>query len=132
MNPRKQFQSLYAQVYKNIFSNKWPCLIEGCKKTAINSHLLQHNSILEMLAENGHLYEIRPLDVYRQQINSLSLEFRLIGISRALSLPLFCNEHDTSTFKIIETEPINFLNYKAQFLLSFRAVCAETRKKSAL
>jgi len=129
MIPSKEHQKIYSQIFKNVFSRSWKCLIDECNKTSINSHLLQQNGILNTVAENGHLYELKAKDTFKWDNESPVLEFTLVGIKKAISLPLFCNEHDTTFFKEVESNPIDFHKYRSQLLLSFRAVCAEIRKK---
>lgn len=130
MKRSNEFQNTCSNIQKSVKKKKWPCLINDCRANAINSHLLQKNGILNTISEDGHLYEIRSKDVFSFEENEPALEFKLVGIDKeALSLPLFCNNHDTRYFKPIETEPINFTYYKTFLLLSYRAVCGEIRKK---
>lgn len=105
------------------------CIIDGCNEKAINSHLLQRNGILKNIAINGHLVERKVKDPYKWTANGEITEFKEIGLKKAFSLPLLCSKHDSEIFKPIETPPLNFDDYKAQLLLSYRVTLAEIRKK---
>lgn len=96
---------------------------------AINSHLLQRNGILTNIADSGHLYEIKGSDINRWHIKSQAFEFRKVGISRALALPLFCDTCDSKIFEPIEKRHVDLCSYPAFVLLNYRVVCAEQRKK---
>lgn len=117
------------KVERYIEKKKWTCLCPNCQKTAINSHLLQRNGILDNVAENGHLYELRMKGVYRRMNESETSELKSVGVRQALSFPLFCSEHDSSLFKPIEGKCIDFDDYHSQLLFSYRSLCSEIRKK---
>lgn len=129
MSKPKQFQKIIAQIHKNVYSKKWECILNECKETSINSHLLQQNGVLDNVAKDGHLIEIRQTDIFSWTPNKPPITMKKIGKRKAFSLPLFCNHHDTNLFKSIETHPIILDDYKVQLLLSYRVVCAEIRKK---
>lgn len=123
------FQKIYSQIQKNLKNKKWECMAGDCKNDSINSHLLQQNGILNTIAENGYLFEIKPIDVFQWTDKKLPGDFKKISIKQALSLNLFCSNHDTSIFKSIETQPIDLKTNYAPVLFSYRAICAEKRKK---
>lgn len=129
MNPTKQLQKIFAQINKHVTEKKWKCIIDECNENAINSHLLQKNGILNNIAENGHLIEIKPTDFFSWSPDKTPMAMKSLGINNAFSLTLFCNNHDTSIFKEVETHPLDLENYRNQLLLSYRVVCAEIRKK---
>lgn len=122
-------QNIIAQISKNLKSKKWNCLIEGCDEVAINSHLLQQNGLLNNITENGHLVELKVVDANKWDKKKLPFDFGTVGIKHALSHKLFCNKHDTEIFRPIEKDDKNFESYEAFLLFSYRAVCAEIRKK---
>lgn len=117
------------KVERYVEKKKWPCLCPNCQKTAINSHLLQRNGILDNVAENGHLYEARIKDVYRRINDDKIIEIKKVGIRQAISYPLFCSEHDSIIFRPIEGKSIIFDEYHSQLLFSYRSLCSEVRKK---
>ena len=117
------------KVERYIEKKKWTCLCPNCQKTAINSHLLQRNGILDNVAENGHLYEARIKKVYRRINEEEIVELKKVGIGQAISYPLFCSEHDSTLFKPIEGENADFDDYYSQLLFSYRSLCSEIRKK---
>lgn len=110
--------------------SNWTCLCPECNNPTINSHLLQRHGILDNIAENGHMFELKPKSIYDPSCINGAFKFHKIGINNAISWPIFCNHHDTVLFKEIESRKIiDCSNYRTQLLLSYRAVCAEIRKK---
>lgn len=122
-------KKIFSQIQKNIANKKWCCLCNNCSAIAINSHLLQRNGILNILAEQNHLYEIRPKSYFEWDEITLPIIFNRVGINQALSNDIFCNNHDTSLFNDIESGNVDYSQYKTGLLLSYRAVCCEIRKK---
>ena len=122
-------QNIIAQISKNLKDKKWNCLIDGCDEVAINSHLIQQNGLLSNITYNGHLVELKMMDANKWDDKKLPFEFGTVGIKQALSHKVFCNKHDTEIFKPIEKDTENFDSYEAFLLFSYRAVCAEIRKK---
>lgn len=100
-----------------------------CKEIAINSHLIQQNGLLSNISEDGHLVELKMVDANKWNKNEKPLAFKKVGIKQALSHKIFCPFHDTNLFKAIEDQNANFENLQAFLLFSYRAVCAEIRKK---
>jgi hypothetical protein len=130
MDPDKIFQRTVAGISKNVKNKTWLCLIEGCTNIAVNSHLLQKNGILNNIADGGHIVELKQKDIYKwTHSDSHLLNMEPVGINNAFSLPIFCSNHDSSIFKLIETPPMDFTKYICHLLLSYRVVCAEIRKK---
>lgn len=41
----------------------YKCLCPGCKKNAINSHLVQQHTFLESVAEEGKVYQIKDNEI---------------------------------------------------------------------
>jgi len=103
------------------------CFVDDCELKTISSHLLQKNGILNRIAYKNHLYEIGI-----NPFNEPTLSFDKIGINKALTFPGFCNHHDTEIFKEIETETIDFENYRTNLLFSYRILANELRKKEIL
>ncbi len=129
MNYNKHFVKIYSQISKNVSLKKWKCLAKKCDINAINSHLLQQNGILNNVSEDGHLIEMKMKDPFQWTPNKVPVLLKRVGITKALSLPIYCNHHDSNLFTKIETPPINFDDYTCQILFCYRAVCAELRKK---
>lgn len=119
---------ILAAIQKNMDKKSWPCIYGGCDQHAINSHLLQRHGVLDRVVENGHLYEVKRCDYYKWNRNP-PIEFKMVGLNRAISLPLFCHEHDSRLFRSIEQDEIDCSDYRMQLLLCYRTVCAEIRKK---
>lgn len=122
-------QNIIAQININLRNKKWDCLVDGCTEVAINSHLIQQNGLLRNISSDGHLVELKMVDAYKWNKNDQPLAFQKVGISQALSHKVFCNLHDTTIFKPIEDQNKDFKSIDAFLLFSYRAVCAEIRKK---
>lgn len=129
-NEEKQKLKVMKVIFDNSHNKNWECIECGCNKPAINSHLLQRHGILSNIVENGHLTEVKGADMMRWDENNANVfQFKKIGLQQAISLKIFCNEHDTSLFYDIEHGDVNFDDYRVQLLYSYRAQCAELRKK---
>ncbi len=122
-------QNIIAQIIKNVKNKNWDCLVDDCETNAINSHLIQQNGLLSNIAVKGHLIELKMSDAYKWSKNDSPYVFKLLGIRQALSYKVFCNEHDTEIFEPIEKTEKDLESYEAFLLFSYRAVCAEIRKK---
>lgn len=123
----REIKSKLNKIERHIENEKWPCLHPNCQESAINSHLLQRNGVLNNVAENGHLCEMRTPNVYERE-NKL-FDIKKVGISQTISFPLFCSKHDSCLFKSIEGKHIDFDSYQSQLLFSYRGLCSEIRKK---
>ena len=121
-----------GKIHKNVQKKSWPCMCIGCTGTAINSHLLMRNGILNYVVEDGHLYELRSDAPEAFQKEKLPVSFKKVGINQSISFPLFCNEHDTSLFKEIEDGGVDYTLYRHMALYSYRALSAEIRKKEII
>lgn len=126
-----EIERTLAQSQKKAEKIKWPCMCPKCADSAINSHLLQRNGLLNHVTVDNHLYEITREDVFKWH-KSYPVKFERIGVNKALSYPLFCDKHDTDVFLPIESGHVDIDAYKTQLLFSYRAVCAEIRKKEFL
>ena len=122
-------KKVFVGIAKNMARKKWQCLMSGCTDVAINSHLLQRHGELSHVIQNGHCYELCPIDLFKWKPEQFPFEFRKRGLQEAISLDIFCNHHDTDLFKPIESGNVDYSNYNNQVLLCFRTVCAEIRRK---
>lgn len=125
----REFQKIYAGISKNLRNKKWKCIVDSCEGHSINSHLLQQNGILNMIAEDNHVIEVKPIDTFKWSDKDSPLSFKKVSVKKALSLNLFCNNHDTDIFKPAETLPLKLNDYITHILFSYRVICAEIRKK---
>ena len=103
------------------------CYTPGCTNYAQNSHILQKNGILNFIADNGF---IRQLD---SSSNNLILSFKKAGINSTdvMAFPGFCNSCDTKVFLPIESNKLDFDNYKHLLLYTYRAIVCELHKVDA-
>ncbi|HEX2898688.1 MAG TPA: hypothetical protein VHS96_03105, partial [Bacteroidia bacterium] len=79
----------------------------------------------------NHVIEIRPTSAPEWGMK-YPIQFKKLGLKHALSLVLFCAEHDAKLFKKVESPPVNYLDPECQLLLTFRVVCSEIRKKEVV
>ena len=126
---QKQVLHIYSNIRKRVKELNYPCMCNGCQRTAINSHLLQKHGILSQVFENGHMYEPRVANIFNDSFLEFPSEFKRVGVDLALSVHTFCKEHDDNLFSEIEKDNIDFENYRHVLLLTYRAVCAEARRK---
>lgn len=129
INPQKEALRIIGNIRKQVRDKKWDCICSGCLGKAINSHLLMRNGILNHVAEDGHLYELRPDAIQAFRPDKIPISFKKVGINQAISLPLLCNSHDTELFDEIERGTTDYTNYRHLALYSYRALLAEIRKK---
>ena len=128
-NIRRKIQNVIGGIAKNVNQKKWQCLADGCTQNAINSHLLMRHGILNHVAENGKLVELKTRAIEALSPGQLPVCFKEVGINQAISYPLFCNSHDTALFSEIEIGEVDYSVYRNIVLYSYRAICAEIRKK---
>ena len=129
INPQKEFLRIKGNIRNHVSKSKWDCICDDCSEKAINSHLLMRNGVLNNVAEDGHLYELRSDAIQAFKPDKLPVSFKKVGINQAISFPLFCNKHDTELFLEIEQGLVNFANYRHLALYCYRALLAEIRKK---
>jgi len=122
-------QNIIAKIRANIKKKDCECLFSDCENKSINSHLIQRNGILSNISSDGHLYELKVIDVNKFGKEKYPINFKKLGIKQALSYKLFCNKHDTNLFKNIENTQSNYESYESFILFSYRALCCELRKK---
>lgn len=126
----KQKLAVMRNIIDHVHKMAWECIECGCSNIAINSHLLQRHGILDNITENDHSYEVRPGDMMKWDDKTPPLfMFKLVGIQQAISLKIFCPEHDNGLFYDIEHGNVDFDVYRVQLLFSYRSLCAEIRKK---
>lgn len=104
-------------------------MFHNCKKQAIKSHVLQKNGILKEISVKRHLIQLVSPNPFQMQEKGL-FDFKSIGINNVYTFPGFCQNHDTSLFKSIESnEDLKFNNKNQQALFSYRGLCQEIRRK---
>ena len=101
------------------------CMYPGCTEKSINSHILQKNGILSSIADDQHLWESAVNHFKKEYIG-----FQKRGINKIYTFLGFCNAHDTSVFKKIESKnKIDFTDYESCILFALRTACNEYRIK---
>ena len=115
---------IYVKCKQDAIKSITTCFYPGCNDDSINSHILQKNGILSSLATNGHLWEpiIHP---FKQP----AFKFKRQGINKVYSFNCFCNTHDSTLFKKIESGKINFNDYESCLLFTLRTIYNEIFRK---
>ena len=112
-------QNIIAKIRANVKKKDCECLFSDCENKSINSHLIQRNGILSNISIDGHLYELKVIDVNKFGKEKYPINFKKLGVKQALSYKLFCNKHDTNLFKNIENTKSNYESYESFVLFSY-------------
>lgn len=130
---QRQIQNIMSNIWNHVLDKEYPCMVADCREYAINSHLFMINGILNNVAENGQLMELRTRFIAAlPPTENTTCHFKKVGVRQALSFPLFCNQHDTAIFSSIERGDVDYTNYKHLALYSYRTICAEMRMKEMM
>ncbi len=103
----------------------WPCLYSNCNARAINSHIVQRNRYLKLIATDDNKVFVHETNFFKDPLTV----FKQRGINQVLSFPGFCEKHDDTIFSSIEKRPIDFKNWRHIHLLCYRTELNERRKK---
>lgn len=123
----KKINDLIGKCFTKAQSKQRKCFVEGCNDNAINSHLLQKNGTLSLLAENQHIWQTSY-----NKFPKGNYTIKQVGVNNALTFKGFCNLHDSQIFKPVESGVIDFDEYKNLLLLSYRALLKEYRDKEIM
>lgn len=115
---------------KNTYAKKETCAYHNCMCDAINSHLLQERRWLIDIAEDGRVLQMcnshmQPLLDGDENGNN----YTLLSIKHAMSLPIYCQQHDQKLFKEVEERELDFNNEVHLLKLSYRAFCASVAQE---
>lgn len=113
------------------YARKVKCAYPGCQCYAINSHLLQKNKWLKNIAEDGKVLQMsdeqmQPLMDGDENGNVYSI----MSINKALSLPIYCPQHDQKLFKEFEVRELDLTDNLHLLKLSYRAFCANLAQEA--
>ena len=108
------------------------CCIPGCNKKALrHSHLIPQSTLKKYICnDKNKLFQYQTDERHPMSISKTGEvpfeKFDTIGITDAMSMPLFCNEHDNNLFCQYEKDADGAEPYEARFqvLQSLRAMCA--------
>ena len=105
------------------------CMYQTCKMTAIKSHVLQKNGILNQIAYKGHIIERVSASSYKFGEKGIA-DFKKVGVNNAYCFHGFCLKHDTTIFAPIEFEKkLDLFSSLQQALFCYRGLCQEIRRK---
>lgn len=57
----KKLNSLIDKFFSKCLDGQRNCIVGGCTENAINSHLLQKNGIINLIAENQHVRQVNEV-----------------------------------------------------------------------
>lgn len=101
-------------------------MVSKCNKKPIFSHFASQSIWLKNIDNQGKYYCIERTNLFYQDRLPLSLKEK--GIKEVMGIHLFCQEHDSSIFKNIETDSVDYNDYRTQALLCYRTICACIRQ----
>jgi hypothetical protein len=109
--------------FKAAKSRRGPCLFPvepPCTTKTCKAHSIQNRTVLDALAEEGHVVMLRTRRVARGQ--QPRAEFKWVGRNEATTFEGLCAEHDTKLFAPIDTRPLDLEDREQLFLLAYRSV----------
>lgn len=104
------------------FTNRCHDPSETCDQPAILAHSIPSGTVLERIAENGHV--VMPL-MKLSYPPPPEIEFKLIGRNKATTFSGLCSLHDNKIFRPIDHALPQLSNPSELFLLAYRAVLRE-------
>lgn len=105
--------------------SNWLCMHPQCFNKAINSHIIQKKRYLEILSDSEN--KVYCTEPYMFAPDGVSIKKR--STNQVLAFPCFCANHDNKIFKKIESNGINFDDWRSLHLLNYRTALSEIRKK---
>lgn len=82
---------------------------------------MQNAKVFDLIAEDNHLAEIRV----KMHPDGPICAFDKVGRNLASTFTGLCAEHDSETFKPIDTQPLDITNDEQMFLLAYRSMVRE-------
>ena len=124
----ERLSRLYREFQKGYCSHP-QARTEDCGHRIIRAHTVQLRGGLAAIAENGHVISAKTgsQDLFR---NHGVFEPREVGVRSASTFMGFCDTHDNSMFRPVETQTVR-LALESCFLLGFRAISYELFSKRA-
>lgn len=124
-NEESKITAEFDKERRRIFKKSRKCSWASCNEMAIDSHVLQKNGFISVIAEKGQVYEheFYPFDEKK-------FHFKEKGVNQVFTFKGFCSHHDDLIFKEIEKKSIDFNDYKSNLLFAYRIISQEIVKKS--
>lgn len=128
----QKFSSILDKSRKQSRKKEYQCCIPGCNEEALHhSHLVSQAALKKYICDDKHqliqnqIDEINPMAAVKT--GEIPLEkFYTIGISEAMSMPVFCKKHDNDLFCEFEgdADSADPYNPRFQILQALRAIGA--------
>ena len=128
VEPGERISQLYREFQKGYCSHP-QAGSENCGHRIVRAHTVQLRGGLAAIAENGHVVSAKTgaRDIFKNRGVFLPRE---VGVRSASTFMGFCDAHDNSMFRPVETRPV-LLTWASCFLLGFRAISYELFAKRA-
>lgn len=130
--PFKSFANDLQKARVSSAKYEYECCLPGCKQKALkHSHIIPQCVLKKYVCNSKHkllqngIDEIHPMSVC--DTGELPLDkFQTLGIEQAMSMPIFCKEHDNGLFDVYEknADSIEPEDRRFQILQSLRAIGA--------
>ena len=127
-----RFSSTLDNARKKSKKRTYCCCMPNCNETALyHSHIIPQSTLKKYICDNKNrviqcqIDEIHPMSIL--DTGEIPLEkIDSIGISNAMSMPLFCSKHDNDLFYRYEKDADSAAPSEARFqiLQALRATCA--------
>lgn len=105
------------------------CMLPGCSKSAINSHIIQRSQFLHPISDvNQKLMTLETRETFPGKLP----KFKKVPIRGILTFKGFCDIHDQMIFAEIEKKPFNLTDNKHLGLFVYRGICHELNKKQII
>ena len=126
MSAHKRLNAALRRWYKN--ESVQHCLADGenCPRPVIRAHSVQSSHILDVVAEDGHVYMISSY------LGDDGRVLERVGRRKATTFTGFCNRHDSVIFREIDfadSRPFDCNNPRQIILLFLRSVAKEYWEK---
>jgi hypothetical protein len=119
----KRWNELAGFSFKAAKTRRGPCLFPvepPCTTKTCEAHSIQNRTVLDALAEEGHVVMLRTRRVARGQ--HLRAEFKWVGRNEATTFAGLCAPHDAKLFAPIDQRPLDLEDREQLFLLAYRSV----------
>ena len=127
-----RFSSILDDARKKSNKRTYCCCMPNCNENALShSHIIPQSTLKKYICDNKNrviqcqIDEIHPMSILKTEEMPLE-KIDSIGISNAMSMPLFCKKHDNDLFCRYEKDADNAAPNEARFqtLQALRAICA--------
>ncbi|WP_427452408.1 hypothetical protein [Litorimonas sp. WD9-15] len=125
--PDKSMLSMFGDINSIKAGRCWAPL-DMCENTPIAAHSIQNSRVLDVIHEEGRVYQINS----KVGDQALKTEFRLIGRNKVTTFRGLCGNHDREIFAPIDSGDLVMDTDQQKDLLMWRAITSEMSAKMAM